>query len=137
MAKGVKTAATQPGEEKNFIRKAQKFLEGAEEMLQRGNHESAAVLAVHCVISSCDALTAKLLGCKHVGDDHLGIINLLKDLPLRDNTERNNKIRQVKEVLMKKTQAEYESKSVRKADTETMVTQASRIFTWGKELVEP
>ena len=70
MAKGAKTAATHPGEEKLFINKARRFLEGARELLKQNNHEGTAVLAVHSTISSCDALTAKFLSCRHKGENH-------------------------------------------------------------------
>jgi hypothetical protein len=87
-------------------------------------------------ISSCDALTAKLLGCRHRGENHIGVVDLLKKLPLQNKTELNNRIRQVKEILMRKTQAEYESKPMRKADAETMLIQSSRTYKWAKDLIE-
>jgi len=135
LAKGAKTAATHPGEEKLFINKARRFLEGARELLKQNNHEGAAVLAVHSTISSCDALTAKFLSCRHKGENHATVVNLLKTLPLKDVTELDTKIKQITEILTKKTQAEYESKPIRKDGVETMVAQASRIYRWAKGLV--
>lgn len=135
MPKETKTVATQPGEEENFIRKAQDFLGSAQRSWTEGNHQSTAVLAIHCTISSCDAVTAKLLSRRHKGENHLDVVDLLKTLPVRDRTELNNRIRQVKALLVKKTQAEYESKLIRKDDVKTMLDQAVRIYNWAHEIV--
>lgn len=60
----------------------------------------------------------------------------LKTLPVRDRAGLNNRIRQAKAILVKKTQAEYESKPIRKDDVKTMLDQATRIYNWAHEIVK-
>ena len=127
------TTRTRIGAESIYIQKAEKFLEGAKLTLDKGNWNSAAVLAVHTTISSCDAICAKFLQKKHSGGEHLQAAYLLRELPFPDKTELENKVKQARRVLDIKNFAEYEDKFVKEADAREAVQSAERLFDWVKE----
>ena len=102
-------------------------------MLNQSNWESAAALGIHAVISSCDALTAKLLNKRHSGADHQGVVDLLAELPLRDTKELKNKRAQVRQVIIAKSNVEYDHSLVRSNVARKIVHEADKIFQWVKE----
>ncbi|WP_176233435.1 HEPN domain-containing protein [Candidatus Hakubella thermalkaliphila] len=130
MPKIPRTTRTSLGSEKLYMQKAQNFLEGADILLEHANWEAAATLGVHAVISSCDAITAKFLSCRHSGPTHLEVINLLEQLPMANRSELKTKITQTKEVILMKNKVEYEERPIKKTQAQKIVTQADRIVKW-------
>lgn len=120
---------------KLYLSKAEKFLEGAKQLLESKNWESASALAIHSVISSCDSLTAKFLSRKHSGASHQDVANLLGELPLKDKKELRTKRSQVRQVITLKTNVEYDNKAVRATTARKLVLEAERINKWAKEHV--
>lgn len=136
MAKQAKTRRTSVGQEKLYLLKAKKFLDGAQAMIGEENWEAAASLGIHAIISSCDALTAKLLRQRHAGTDHRGLLDLLSTLPLANKKELKDMKRRVAEVLAAKTNVEYDDKPVRPPAAKHIVSEAERVFGLAKEHVE-
>lgn len=121
------------GSERLYFQKAEKFLEGAKRMLAQGNWESASSLAIHTVICSCDALTVKFLSRKHSGSDHLGIVDLLGELPLADKRELKSKKSQVRQIITLKTNVQYDHSLVKPDTAKKIVVSAERIFNWASK----
>lgn len=123
---------TKIGSDAIFLSKAAKLMEAAQQMLTGGNWEAAAVLAVHATISSCDALTARLLGRRHSGANHLDVLDLMDELPIADKRTLKSKARQVRETLVMKNKVEYQDRVTRQEEARTLVTQAGRVHDWVK-----
>jgi len=130
MPKTPRTTSTSIGSEKLYMQKAQNFLDGANILFEHGNWEASATLCIHAVISSCDAITAKFLSCKHSGPTHLDVINLIEQIPMANKSELKTKITQIKEVILMKNKVEYEEKPIKKSQTQKIITQSDRIVKW-------
>lgn len=136
MAKQSKTRHTSVGQEKLYLLKAKRFLDGAQVMIGEENWEAAASLGIHAIISSCDSLTAKFLKQRHSGADHKGLLDLLSMLPFADKKELKDTKRRVAEAITAKTNVEYDDKPVRPTTAKHIVSEAGRVFCWAKEHVE-
>jgi uncharacterized protein (UPF0332 family) len=101
-------------------------------MYEEGNWESTACLAIHSIISSCDAITARFLNERHAGSDHRGVLDLLSKIPVKDRSELKQIIKRVGSVLAQKTNAEYGDKPIRRDVSRDMLAEAKRVFNWTK-----
>lgn len=124
---------TRVGAEKSFFAKAEDFLDGAKgEVNDHSN--AAATLAVHAVISACDAICAKFLQRRHAGSDHMQAVEMLNELPV-DKDELKQKVRQASRVISKKNIAEYEDHIIGKDETLHMIKDAERFIDWVRKKV--
>jgi len=128
------TRATRIGAEKSFFIKAEDFLEGAKEAVN-GHPNASATLAVHAVISACDAICAKFLQRRHAGSDHMQAVEMLNELPI-GKEEVRPKVRQASRVLSKKNIAEYEDRIIWSEEARSMIRDAERFLTWVRIKIE-
>jgi len=91
--------------------------------------------AIHCSISSMDALTVYHLGLRHSGRKHDDANNLLKQIGLEQKVIRTRS-KQYSQLLSVKTLAEYEGRLMDKKDAENAKKNCDRIITWVKENLE-
>ncbi len=128
------TRPTKIGAEKNFLAKAEEFLQGAKVALN--DHPNAsATLAVHAVISACDAICAKFLQRRHAGSDHMLAVEMLNELPI-DKDEVRPKARQAARVLSKKNLAEYEDRTIGSEEARDMIKDTERFLAWVRKKAE-
>ncbi len=128
------TRPTKIGAEKNFLTKAEDFLDGSRKAVN-DHSNAAATLAVHAVISACDAICAKFLQRKHAGADHMQAVEMLNELPI-DKEELKPKVRQASRVLSKKNVAEYEDRMIANDDAHAMIRDAERFVEWVRKKIE-
>jgi len=128
------TRSTKIGAEKSFFVKAEDFLESAKEAVNDHSNASAA-LAVHAVISACDAICAKFLQRRHAGSDHMQAVEMLNELPI-DKDEVKPKVRQASRVLSKKNLAEYEDRIIGSEEALSMIKDAERFLAWVRTKIE-
>lgn len=85
--------------------------------------------AVHCAISSCDALTTFYLGERSRSQKHEDVTILLRriDLP-----EMPQKIKQVSSILSIKNLVEYEAREFYRSDASRIISQTERLYVWIK-----
>jgi hypothetical protein len=88
---------------------------------------SVGLLAVHTVISACDALTVEQAGRRWSGQDHSGIVGMVESLDLPDTKKV---LRQISDVLEMKNQVEYESRPFTERESEDLRLAAARILKW-------
>lgn len=94
--------------------------------------EAAGLSAVHLVISSVDAVTCAKLGKVWSGEEHAGVVDLLRETGTRD---LDPTIRQVAAVLEAKTRVEYGAEPASEPVTAVMAKQARRVFDWALETI--
>lgn len=135
MVRGLATKPTKVGSDKIYIAKAREFLEGAMVLAEKESWNSCAVLAVHAVISACDAVCAKFMQLRHGGADHMQAIELLNSLPI-EGAEIESKLKQARRVLSLKNAAEYEDRLIKQNDAQEMLRDAERLVGWAKNKVE-
>lgn len=96
------------------------------------NSNATALAAVHCVISAADAITIQLRGEKSVGRDHRDVIRLLSHTELSDLSDLVNQVRQV---LDKKHEVEYEGRGVTPSEARSLAIWAQRVLARARAVV--
>jgi hypothetical protein len=95
---------------------------------------STVLNAIHCAISSADALTVFYLGFRHAGERHNDVIQLLQQIEI-DKKELNKKIQQLLALLSIKNQAEYEERLMTENDADKAKKACQRFYHWVKDLL--
>jgi len=116
-----------------FLSKAEDFADAMRLALQHENWNSAAILAVHCTISSCDAVTSFYLGKRSASQNHADVLKLIGEIrPLPNVKEKKA---QIAEVLGIKSKAEYSDELIPEKTARDAVKRTERIFAWAKGIV--
>jgi len=126
------TRQTSPNDHLVYLQKAESFLRTMRLAIEKSEWDAAAVLAVHCAISSCDALTSRFLQKKHIAKDHSRVVGLLMQLPF-ESREIKTKRLQLSQVLEMKNAAEYQARLIREKEARMMALQAERVFEWARD----
>jgi len=116
-----------------YLRKASSFYQGMKKAEENEDWNLAALNAIHCVISSADAVTTFYLGQHSAGQRHEDVIALLGQTRLPGIEE---KARQILDVLRLKTLVEYEPEEPTENEARAMAKQAERIFKWARDSLE-
>ena len=119
----------------NFLKKADECLHAAQNSLENEEWNAAAINAIHCCISACDAMCVYFLGKRHSGEDHNDAAGLFKSI--KDSEEMNANANRVMKVLRTKNMAEYEERLVRKGEAEAILKDCERFLDFVKRKIEP
>lgn len=125
----VKTQRVTREQYTNFVKKAEECETLMRIALEKEMHNAAAILAVHCGISTADALTVYFLGVRHAGTNHNDVQRLLTQIK---EPEMPQKIRHLAMLLAVKGFAEYEERLITPANAKDAVTHAERFLSWAK-----
>lgn len=116
-----------------YLRKADDFARTMELADPASNANGAALAAVHCVISASDAISVHLRGERSAGRDHRDVIQLLSHCEI---PERSVVVNQVRQVLDKKNEVEYEGRSIREAEARALCKAAARVLFAAHQLMD-
>lgn len=116
-----------------FLKKAEQFMESAQDTLAKGNWDAAAHNAVHCVISANDALLGSRHGLRSSGQSHKDAATLLVE---KEGTEdaRRNAARFLK-IISKKNMVKYEGRLMSEAEARALMLDSTRFFEWSKSRI--
>ena len=114
----------------NYLSKAEELFNTMNECLEKRRFNATVVNAVHCAISTADALTVFYKGVRHAGERHEEAISLLNTLGLQDMQSKN---KQLLALLHVKNSAEYEEKLMTENNAIDSVRNAERFYKWVKE----
>ncbi len=117
----------------NYLTKADEFFDSMNDSFVKRNFNATVLNAIHCAISSADALTVFYKGVRHAGDRHEDVVALLNTLEL---PEIQNKNRQLLNLLRIKNSAEYEEKLMTEANALDSIKNAERFFSWVKSVLK-
>ena len=110
----------------NYFKKARECLHAARASFKTEEWNAAAINAVHCCISTSDAMCVYFLGKRHCGEDHNDAAGLFKSI--KDDEAVNANARRIIKILRIKNLAEYEERLVRKSETEAILKDCERFF---------
>ena len=128
----MKTRNVEKQKHRNYLIKADEFFDMMNESFAKRKFNAAVLNAVHCAISSADALTVFYKGVRHAGERHEDVVVLLNTLNL---PEMPNKNRQLLALLYIKNSAEYEEKLMTQANAFDSIKNAERFCKWVKEML--
>ncbi len=114
----------------NYLKKAEEFYFS---MLQaeKSEHWNAAGLnAVHCAISTADALLVKFSGVRSIETDHMLVVDIIKQKLKLDGIDE--KLSTLRRVLAKKSLIEYDNTVFGKRDALDIIKQVERLYLWGR-----
>ena len=100
---------------------------------EKGDWNMTVTAAVHCAISSADALTVKFKGVRHSGMRHESVVRLLNTLEIQDISKKN---RQLLNLLRLKSAAEYEHRLMSQSDAADATRDAERFYSWVREILK-
>ena len=129
-AKTNKTRIIEKSQYRIYLDKAFEFHEMMLKARENGFWTAAGLNAVHCAISSADALLVFHLGLRSVGDDHVAVVDLLTRLPFEAKREETNAFRRI---IAKKNVIAYENREFRQTDALEISKSAERFYAWTKK----
>ncbi len=115
---------------KNYIKKAEECRRAMHDAYAKGDWNAAVINAIHCAISSTDALTVFFKGVRHAGERHEDAVALLQQIEIED---LKTKTRQLSRLLSIKNAAEYEDRLMNKKEADSALKDADRFLKWAKE----
>ena len=125
-----KTRAVDQSEYTAYWNKAEEFYDTMQHAYKNRMWTSVGLNAVHCVLSSCDALLVKSQGIRAAGDDHMQAVELLGRSPI-DGVEKQTAT--VRRIIAKKNVIAYENREFRESDASDIFKQAERFYRWSFE----
>ncbi len=118
----------------NYFQKAQECLQAAQNSFNDNQWNAAAINAIHCCISACDAMCVYYLGKRHAGENHNEAAKLFQSIKnnegMRTNTNR------IMKVLRAKNMAEYEERLVRKSEAQSILKDCERFFEYVSQQID-
>ena len=130
MMKHLKTRAVSQSEYTIYWNKAEEFYDSMQHAYKNRMWTSVGLNAVHCVISSCDALLVKSQGIRAAGDDHLQSVELLGRSPIEGIEKQTTTVRRI---IAKKNVIAYENREFRQSEASDIFNQAERFYKWAFE----
>jgi hypothetical protein len=127
-AKKIKTKVIERSEYKTYLKKASEFYDIMLQAKERGKWNAVGLNAVHCAISSSDAMLVFYAGIRSTSDNHLSAIDLLSNsvrLP-----EVKSKCETLRKILVKKSIIEYENREFSQKEALEIVKHTERFYIW-------
>jgi len=127
-AKKIKTKVLERSKYRTYLKKAGEFYDIMFQAKERGKWNAAGLNAVHCAISSSDAMLVFYAGIRSTSDDHLAVIDLLStsiNLP-----DARSKCENLRRILVKKSVIEYESRDFLQKEALEILKLTERFYTW-------
>lgn len=128
VAKKIKTKAMERGEYSTYLKKATEFYDIMLQAKEMGRWNAVGLNAVHCAISSSDAMLVFYAGLCSISDDYLLVIDLLSNsvgLP-----EVKSKCETLRKILAKKSIIEYENRDFTQKEALELLKLTERFYTW-------
>lgn len=130
----VRTQSIDKARAATYWNRAQDFQRSMERDAAAGDWNSAALMAVHSVISAADALTAFHLQVRSRDPDHEQVAKLVRGLPLPEAREKSEL---VLEVLDEKNVVAYEARPVDSKMVQALIKKAKRFAQWAETHLGP
>ena len=108
---------------RQFVGKAEEWLETAEEALVNGRFTAATGTAIHAGINAVDAICGARLGERSSAEAHNEAVLMLRSIPGIGPDAAN----QLSRLLQKKQRAEYDPQPISASDAQASVNQAGSL----------
>ena len=127
MTKKFKLVAEEKGDFGVFWNKAGQFYEMMEHAQKTGKWAALGLNAVHCAISTSDALLVRYLGQRSAGDDHIQAAVVFSRLPVEG---ADSQAANLKRIIAKKNAIAYENREFRQSEALEISKQTERFYQW-------
>jgi len=116
---------------KNYLIKAEQFLETARDTYFKENWNAVGLNAVHSAISVNDALTSYYGKIRSISEKHSDSISLLLEV-FKNDEESSIPPKHILWLIGRKNLVEYESRLFFKKEAEESLKHAGRFLSWAK-----
>ncbi|MBA3047383.1 HEPN domain-containing protein [Patescibacteria group bacterium] len=116
---------------KNYLIKAEQFLETARDAYFKENWNAVGLNAVHSAISANDALTSYYGKVRSISEKHSDSISLLLEV-FKNDKESKSCSRHISWLINRKNLVEYESRLFYEKEAEESLKHADRFLFWAK-----
>ena len=130
MTKHVKVRAVDPNEFKVHWNKAEEFYDTMQHAYKNRMWTAVGLNAVHCVISSCDALLVKSQGIRAAGAEHVQMVDILARSPIEGIETQTATVRRI---IAKKNAIAYDDREFRESEAADLLKQAESFYRWAFE----
>lgn len=131
MAKKTVTRKVAKAEAEVYLKKAEQFFRTMKEAQENEDWDAVGLNAIHCVISSNDALLGFRHGIRSASGSHADAVELLGQYD-RSADSRKNTVR-FDRMLKKKHLVEYEGRSLSASEAAKLAIDAERFLNWVKK----
>jgi hypothetical protein len=132
--KKTKTATVEKGDYKIYLKKAKNFYKTMIEARGSENWTAVGLNAVHCAISSCDAMLVFHFGIRSLGEDHVQAADLILRL---SQSNASNAASTFKRIIAKKNLIAYENREFRQKEANDIVKLTERFYRWVHSKLPP
>lgn len=119
----------------DHLGKAEQFLDAARSTFDTGAFDAAMLNAIHAGISAADSVCVVLAGIRSADPDHVRAADLLEEVGQGVAAFRD-KSKQLRQLVSKKTQVEYQGRRARAPDARDALRRAERLVGWAGEQVD-
>ncbi len=117
----------------NYLRKSQQFSRAMHEALKKGDWDAVGLNAVHCALSSNDAVLVTVKGIRSSSARHADAAELLE---LRVKVPGvKAAASQLKRLIAKKNLIEYEERMFRESEAREAAKNAERFLDWAERVI--
>ena len=131
MAKRMATRRVAKAEAEVYLEKAEQFFRSMKDAQENEDWDAVGLNAIHCVISSNDALLGFRHGIRSASGSHADAVELLGQYE-RSADSRKNTVR-FDRMLKKKHLVEYEGRKLLATEAARLVIDAERFLNWVKK----
>jgi len=132
-AKKIKTERIERSKYSIYLKKAQDFFDAMHQASLSNNWNAAGLAAVHCAISSNDALLVYFRGIRSTADNHLDAIELLRNC--QEINQAEDMISRLRKIIGKKNLIEYEARPFLQAEAEEIIKHTERFYNRARALL--
>ena len=118
-----------------YLAKARQLAEEAQLALIGSRYDAAMLNSIHAGISAADGVTVALAGRRSTDPDHQRAADLLEEVG-RGSESISDRVKQLRGLLAKKNQVEYESRRTTAKEAADAVSRAERMVQWAQEIVQ-
>lgn len=110
-----------------YLERSKEYAAQMERAASAAAWNTVGLLGVHCVIAAGDALTVGLSGRRWSGQNHDGVLGIVRELGLAN---AGPPLKQMAAVLELKNQVEYESRPFSEKEALNLMRAAQRVLVW-------
>ena len=132
-ARRIRSKSLEKSQYRIYLKKAEEFYETMLQAQELDNWNAVGLNAVHCAISSADALLVFYRGIRSTEETHQRVVDLL--LSLTDLPDIKSKASTLKRILAKKNIIAYEDRDFNRNDALEISKHAERFLNWVKSLL--
>lgn len=129
-AKKITTRKVERSKYTIYLKKASEFYQTMQQAEKDRRWNAVGLNAVHCAISSCDAILVFYLGVRSSSDYHADAVSLLSSLS--NISDAGQKSKTLSNILAKKNLVEYEDRDFLENEARTLIKLTERFFDWVK-----